>query len=85
MSWKKIYAKANPVSLDLLDKMLAFNPTKRYTIQRCLEHAYFRELHNAEDEPISEATFDWSSDDFELTKDNLTNKVYEESLRFHPE
>jgi mitogen-activated protein kinase 1/3 len=26
MSWKKIYPKANPVALDLLDKMLSFNP-----------------------------------------------------------
>lgn len=32
MSWKKIYPKANPVALDLIDKMLAFNPAKRWTV-----------------------------------------------------
>jgi mitogen-activated protein kinase 1/3 len=85
MSWKKIYPKANPVALDLLDKMLCFNPQKRWTVQRCLDHPYFRELHNAEDEPLSTSTFDWSSDDFELTKENLQNYVYDESLKFHPE
>ena len=71
MAWKKVYPKANPTALDLLDKMLAFNPTKRWTLKQCIEHPYFRELHNREDELPCPTVFDWSSDDFELTKDNL--------------
>eukprot|EP00826_Nyctotherus_ovalis_P055257 TRINITY_DN7324_c0_g1_i14.p1 TRINITY_DN7324_c0_g1~~TRINITY_DN7324_c0_g1_i14.p1 ORF type:complete len:107 (+),score=19.88 TRINITY_DN7324_c0_g1_i14:3-323(+) len=33
-SWSSLYAKANPVALDLLSKMLVFNPQKRYTVQQ---------------------------------------------------
>lgn len=85
MAWKKVYPKANPTALDLLDKMLAFNPTKRWTLKQCIEHPYFRELHNREDELPCPTVFDWTSDDFELTKDNLQSLVYDESLNFHPE
>jgi mitogen-activated protein kinase 1/3 len=40
-SWASLYPKANPVALDLLAKMLVFNPNKRFTTDQCLEHPYF--------------------------------------------
>lgn len=51
--------------------MLTFNPDDRYTIEECLAHPYFEGLHNPEDEPTSPELFDWSWDDFELTKERL--------------
>jgi len=80
-----LFPKSNPVALDLLSKMLIFNPHKRYTIEQCISHPYFESLHNPEEEPISESPFDWSFDDIELTKDNLQSMIYEESLNFHSE
>ncbi len=38
---QSMYPQANPLSLDLLTKMLAFNPNKRYTAEECLNHPYF--------------------------------------------
>jgi mitogen-activated protein kinase 1/3 len=32
-SWSSLYAKANPVALNLIGKMLVFNPEKRYTVK----------------------------------------------------
>jgi mitogen-activated protein kinase 1/3 len=32
-SWSSLYPKANPVALNLLGKMLVFNPEKRYTVK----------------------------------------------------
>jgi mitogen-activated protein kinase 1/3 len=84
-SFSTLFPKSNPVALDLLSKLLIFNPHKRYTVEQCISHPYFEGLHNPEEEPISEAPFDWSFDDIELTKENLQNMVYEESLFFHPE
>ena len=49
-----LFPKANPLSLDLLSKMLTFNPDKRYTVEDCLNHAYFETLHNHDEEPICE-------------------------------
>lgn len=69
--WASLYPKANPVSLNLLGKMLVFNPEKRYSVKQCLKHPYFEGLHNEEAEPESEETFDWTWDDFEPTKELL--------------
>jgi serine/threonine protein kinase len=40
-------------ALDLLEKMLCFNPAKRITVDECLEHPYMSSLHAPEDEPVS--------------------------------
>ena len=82
--WSTLYPKANPVALDLLSKMLVFNPDKRYTVEECLAHPYFEGLHNADEEPVSSEKFDWTFDDFTPTKPLLQSMVYEESLKFHP-
>ena len=82
--WSSLYPKANPVALDLLNKMLIFNPEKRYTVEQCLAHPYFDGLHNPEDEPVAPEPFDWSFDDFTPTKPLLQSMIYDESLRFHP-
>lgn len=84
-TWTSLFPNSNPVALDLLGKMLMFNPKKRYTVDQCISHPYFEGLHNPEDEPITNHPFDWSFDDVELTKENLQNMIYEESLQFHRE
>ncbi len=84
-SFSTLFAKSNPVALDLLSKMLVFNPHKRYTVEQCISHPYFEGLHNPEEEPICDSPFDWSFDDIELTKENLQSMIYEESLNFHSE
>jgi serine/threonine protein kinase len=84
-SFSQLFPKSNPVALDLLAKMLMFNPNKRYTVEQCISHPYFEGLHNPEEEPICETPFDWSFDDIELTKENLQSMIYDESLYFHSE
>ena len=84
-TWASLFPNANPVALDLLGKMLTFNPKKRYTVDQCISHPYFEGLHDPEQEPITSRPFDWSFDDVELTKENLQNMVYEESLYYHKE
>ena len=37
----KLFTKANPLALDLLENMLTFNPHDRYTVEDCLAHPYF--------------------------------------------
>ena len=78
-----LFPKANPVGLDLLNKILVFNPNKRYTIEQCIAHPYFEGLHNPEEEPIASTPFDWKFDDLELTKENIQSMIYDEALRFH--
>ena len=85
LTWSSLFPNANPIALDLLEKMLTFNPLKRYTVDQCISHPYFEGLHDPEQEPITTATFDWTFDAVELTKENLQSMIYDESLFFHDE
>ena len=84
-SWASMYPKASKSAIDLLSKMLVFNPEKRLTVEECLAHEYLQELHSPDEEPLSEELFDWSFDNFELTKDKLQTMVYQEACHFHPD
>jgi len=85
LTWSSLFPNANPVALDLLEKMLTFNPLKRYTVEQCISHPYFEGLHDPEQEPITSTPFDWSFDAVELTKENLQSMIYDESLYYHDE
>lgn len=82
-TWSSLFPNANPVALDLLEKMLTFNPKKRYTVDQCISHPYFEGLHDPEQEPITTSKFDWTFDSVELTKENLQSMIYDESLNYH--
>ena len=82
-SFNLMFSNANPVALDLLGKMLTFNPKKRYTVEQCISHPYFEGLHDPEQEPTADSHFDFSYDKDSLSKEKLRNMIYEQSLHFH--
>ena len=40
------------LALDLLDKLLAFNPNKRVTVEEALAHEYLEQYYDPHDEVI---------------------------------
>jgi serine/threonine protein kinase len=54
-----IFRQANPDALDLLDRMLAFDPSSRISVEEALEHRYLNIWHDPSDEPICPKTFDF--------------------------
>lgn len=62
----RLFVNANPDALDLLDKMLAFDPSSRISVEEALEHRYLHIWHDASDEPSCPTTFDFS---FEVVED----------------
>lgn len=48
--WSKMYPEADPKALDLLDKMLTFNPHKRIVVEDALAHPYLEQYYDPADE-----------------------------------
>lgn len=42
----EFFPDANPLAIDLLAKMLKFNPDERITVMQALAHPYLSQLHN---------------------------------------
>ena len=84
--WDRMFPKGNPQAIDLLDKMLQFDPKKRITVEQALEHPYLAALHDPMVELASEpAPFEFEFEDEELQEEQLREKVWEEMLSFHGE
>lgn len=72
--------------IDLLQKMLEFDPAKRYTVTQCLEHPYFEGLHDEGDEPVYEGKpLELFFERYELTKPLLELCFLNEARKFHPD
>lgn len=67
-------------AIDLLEKMLVFDPRKRITATESLEHAYVQPYHDATDEPEAAEKFDWSFNDADLPVDTWKVMMYSEIL-----
>lgn len=70
---RRILPEVNPLGVDLLQKMLAFDPRKRISASDALKHPYLRIYHDPLDEPEGEpipSTFF----EFDKYKEALTTK-----------
>lgn len=82
----RIFRGVDPLLLDLLEKMLLFDPNKRITVEKALEHPYLARLHEPDDEPVGAEAFDGLSfDNMQLDKQALRRLLWEEVLLYHPE
>lgn len=82
-SFNIMFPYANPVALDLLTKMLVFNPKKRYTVEQCISHPYFEGLHDPEQEPTAMGNYDFSGEKDNVDAEKLRKMIMEQSLHFH--
>lgn len=80
-SFPSLFPNANPDALDLLDRMLAFDPSRRISVEAALEHPYLAIWHDASDEPDCPTTFNF---DFEVVEDigEMRKMILDEVFRF---
>lgn len=79
--FQRLFPQANPDALDLLDRMLAFDPSSRISVEEALEHRYLHIWHDASDEPACPKTFDFA---FEVVEDvqEMRKMILDEVARF---
>ncbi len=76
-----LFPNANTNANDLLDAMLAFDPSSRITVEAALEHPYLQIWHDVSDEPECTITFDFA---FEVVDEigDMRHMILDEVLHF---
>ena len=70
------------VAIDLLLKLLQFNPKKRLTAEEALEHPYVADFHNPEEEILCDHKIDVPlDDDNKFSKEEYRQKLYDIVLK----
>ena len=85
---QSIMPKASKALVDLVAGCLEFNPHKRLTAERVLQHPYFAHLYDAQDEvdfePRPGFEVDWDFDHHDVTEPELRELFWQEVLKYHP-
>ncbi|KAJ1530492.1 hypothetical protein ONE63_005390 [Megalurothrips usitatus] len=82
--FKDVFRGANPLAIDLLEKMLELDADKRITAEQALAHKYLEQYADPSDEPTS-ASYDQSFEDMEIPVEKWRELVYEEVTSFVPQ
>nr|CCA26397.1 mitogenactivated protein kinase putative [Albugo laibachii Nc14] len=92
---KKLFASVCPSApesaVDLMNKLLQFDPRKRISIDKALAHPFLKPYRNAEMfESVADTVFDFGfeqqkSKRSELTQQMLRQLIFEDVCAFHPE
>lgn len=77
----QLYPKANPLALDLLSKLLAFDPAKRITCTEALRHPYLAIWHDPQDEILCPERFDFAFEN-EDTSEGMRQMIVDEVRAF---
>jgi len=79
---QSIYKNTSNDALDLLAKMLVFNPDKRITVNDALAHPYLCALHDPDEEPDALPPFNFNFECANLTEADFRELMYQETKAF---
>jgi len=81
-SLKSVVPGASPDALDLMNKLLQFNPDKRLTLEEALKHKYLEAFHKEDEEIVCDRKISIPLDDNKKYKmDQYRQKLYDEILK----
>ncbi|KAK9664087.1 hypothetical protein RND81_14G018900 [Saponaria officinalis] len=78
------FPQLNPLAIDLVEKMLTFDPTRRITVEEALAHPYLAEFHDIADEPTCPQPFSFDLEQAVLGAEDIKQMIYDEALAFNP-
>jgi len=80
-NFNDVFKGANPLAIDLLEKMLELDTDKRITAEQTLAHPYLAQYADPSDEPDS-PPYDQTFEDYELSVDEWKENVWNEIINF---
>ncbi|KAJ4884975.1 Mitogen-activated protein kinase 10 [Raphanus sativus] len=69
-------------AIDLIEKMLKFDPRQRISVDDALAHPFLEKLHDITDEPICKTPFEVGLEEQPLTVEQIKELIYQEALAF---
>ncbi|MFQ6629021.1 hypothetical protein Gotur_007808 [Gossypium turneri] len=84
-SFTEKFPNVHPLAIDLVEKMLTFDPRQRITVEDALAHPYLTSLHDISDEPVCMTPFSFDFEQHALTEEQMKELIYREALAFNPE
>ena len=84
-NFDELFAGKDTDAVDLLKKMLLYDPEERITIEDALKHPYMVELHYPPDEPTTNpvSAFDFDFELYDLSTDETRKHIFEEIMLYH--
>ncbi|KAI8069537.1 kinase-like domain-containing protein [Gongronella butleri] len=79
--FQNLYPNANPLAIDLLSKLLEFDPARRITVEEALAHRYLSAYHDEDDEPSHTQPFDFSFEVIDSIEE-MRRSIAQEVLQF---
>lgn len=84
--FKGLYPEAAAPALDLLEKLLHWDPAKRPTAAEALSHPYFDDIRDADFEQEPSIVIDWGNlETMRTTKPNLQQYLIQDMVSMNPE
>ncbi|KHN46703.1 Mitogen-activated protein kinase like MMK2 [Glycine soja] len=74
----------SPGAVDLLEKMLIFDPNRRITVDEALSHPYMSPLHDINEEPVCTRPFSFDFEQPSFTEEDIKELIWRESVKFNP-
>ncbi|CAA7403747.1 unnamed protein product [Spirodela intermedia] len=78
------FPRMSPGAVDLLERMLVFDPSRRITVDQALCHPYLSSLHDLNDEPVCPHAFNFDFEQPSFTEENIKELIWREALNFNP-
>ncbi|MBA0616994.1 hypothetical protein Godav_026474 [Gossypium davidsonii] len=79
-----LYPQADPLAIDLLQRMLVFDPSKRITVTEALLHPYMSGLYDPRCNPPAQVPIDLDIDE-NMREEMIREMMWAEMLHYHPE
>jgi mitogen-activated protein kinase 1/3 len=78
--YREAFPKASDLALDMLEKLLVFNPIKRINVEEALKHSYLKLYHDPSDEPVADSIpkdlLDFDQDAGKLSGEELRSECF---------